>query len=580
METPEDREGIPAAAPLELRAVAGPTAVSFLLPMRDPATIGRRSASLLQLNDPAVSRDHATFYFRSSEGSHGDLKGEWLLEDLGSTHGTWLNGVRLESNRQYRFQVNDLVVIGPWTLLVVDPHAAPPSGTTMATISDAPILDTLVSRLDPPEEEQLSNENLRLLQQCSERIHGARRERDLVDAVLDAAEAGTTFSGCVFLRPMTEKEQIEVVAHRGDDPTTGATPRLSHTLIREACSGYPVCLQRGAGELLSASHGRPASKVMAVCVPIMVESALAGFIYLDRPTNDPERELAVEVAEAFPLALAHLAALGMANLMRIDIEQRQVRMEARLNAVSEAQQWLSPPRTGRLGPFHYVSETRRGRYVGGDFFDLIPLANDRLAVVLGDVRGRGVELSVLVSATQGFLHGSMLKHEDPSLVVEAVNHFYHARISNARSVRLWVGVFDDCEKTVTYVDADHRYAMSVTQDGDCELFPESENPTVGANPNTCYPARTVPLAPAEGVLLLSHGLIHQRVRKPQIEHDDDSAAPRSAEGPKHFGVAGVRACMEQARPGDDAVAALYAALERHAGTNVFDDDATAIMVRW
>jgi len=529
------------------------------------------------LNDPAVSRDHATIYFRSAQQTDEDIDGEWLLEDLGSTHGTWLNGVRLAANRQYRFRPKDLMVIGPWTLLVVDRNAVANAGTTMATVNDTPAMDTVVACMESAEEEGLSHESLRLLQQCSEQIHSARREADLVDAVLEAAEAGTDFSGCVFLRPMTEEGQIEVVAHRGTDPATGPVPRLSQTLIREACSGCPVCLHRGAGEMLSAAHDRPASKVLAMCVPIMIESALAGFIYLDQPSDDSERAQPDESAKAFPLALARLAAMGMANLMRIDIEQRQVRMEARLQAVSEAQQWLLPARTGHVGPFRYVGETRRGRYIGGDFLDVIPLKSHRLAVVVGDVRGMGVPISVLVSATQGFLHASLLKHEDPSLAVESINHFYHSRISNARSVRLWVGVFDAAEQTVTYVDADHRYAISVAHDGTCELLPPGENPAAGTNPDTSYAAQIAPLAPRGGVLLVSHGLIHQRARRPQDERDE---ASETGAGRKLFGVEGVSAWLAQAPPGEDMVAGLLSALERHAGTKVFDDDATAIMIRW
>ena len=172
--------------------------------------------------------------------------------------------------------------------------------------------------------------------------------------------------------------------------------------------------------------------MVALCVPIMVESTLAGFIYLDSPSNDPERRQPESATADFPLALARLAVMGMANLMRIDIEQRQARMEAKLHAAAEAQQWLLPQRTGQVGPFKYVGETRQGRYIGGDFFDVIPLENERLAVVVGDVRGKGIPVSVLVSASQGFLHASLLEHEDPALAAVAVNRFYHSRISHSR----------------------------------------------------------------------------------------------------------------------------------------------------
>ena len=58
-------------------------------------------------------------------------------------------------------------------------------------------------------------------------------------------------------------------------------------------------------------------------------------------------------------------------------------------------------------PFRCTGESRAGRHVGGDFFDVISLSDGRLAVAMGDVTGKGIPASVLMTATQGFLHASL-----------------------------------------------------------------------------------------------------------------------------------------------------------------------------
>ena len=159
---------------LELRAASGPTAVTFRLQPPGPLTIGRRSVSALQLNDPAVSRDHARLSFRSGTGTHDSRADEWLLDDMESARGTWLNGVRIKANRQYHLRAGDLIVIGPWTFHLVDRSRPSKPGTTLATVEDTALVGTVVSRVEPESKDAMSYEQLQSLQQCSERIHGAR----------------------------------------------------------------------------------------------------------------------------------------------------------------------------------------------------------------------------------------------------------------------------------------------------------------------------------------------------------------------------------------------------------------------
>ena len=573
---------------LELRATSGPTGVSFRLFQPGPATVGRRSSNTLQLNDPAVSRDHTEFSFRPAPGRGDPTEGDWLLEDMGSTHGTWLNGVRLKGNRRYHVRAGDLMVIGPWTLLVVDRSGPSKPETTLATVNDVGVVGTVVSPFEPSTEQEISPQRLQLLQECSERIYVARTEAAVVEAVLDAAVAGTDFTRVVFLRPMTEEDRVDVVASRGDDPTMKASRQLSRALVREAASGSPARLQHGSSGKPGAPGQVEPEDVVALCVPIMVASTLVGFIYLDSPAHDlwrSSRPASKPVpqrvdAGAFPIALARLGAMGMANLMRADIEQRQARMEAKLQAAAEAQRWLSPQRQGQSGPFAYVGETRQGRYIGGDFFDIIPLRNERLGVVLGNVGGRGIPVSVLVGASQGYLHACLLEHGDPALAVASINRFYHSRILRPGSLEVWVGVFDARKRALTYVVAGSGWAMTAFPDGRCESLAAGQNLPVGTEANVEYQTQTVALVPGVRTLILSTGFVEQRARDLVDEQGDDSPSSDADDQPQRFGIDRARECLQSARAGEDEIAALFSALEQYAGTAALDDDATAVMIRW
>jgi len=132
--------------------------------------------------------------------------------------------------------------------------------------------------------------------------------------------------------------------------------------------------------------------------------------------------------------------LALANLKRIDMERRSALLEADLKAAATAQQWILPQRQGHIGPFRYSGESRPGRHVGGDFFDIIPLKDDRLAIAIGDVSGKGVTASVLMTTAQGFLHAALEESGDPQHAVTRLNHFIHERSESNKFVTLWVGV--------------------------------------------------------------------------------------------------------------------------------------------
>jgi small-conductance mechanosensitive channel len=81
------REGPPAAA---LVVVSGADAGALYAVAADPVTIGRAASCEVSLREPAASKQH----LRISRDDSG-----WLLEDLGSTHGTLVNGAQVTSHR-------------------------------------------------------------------------------------------------------------------------------------------------------------------------------------------------------------------------------------------------------------------------------------------------------------------------------------------------------------------------------------------------------------------------------------------------------------------------------------------------
>jgi len=535
--------------------------------------VGRMSTNDFQLNDPSVSRRHASLTFRPPESDDDPPAGEWLIADLESSRGTWLNSVRLNTRHQYRIRGGDLIVIGPWTLVVVDPDLRSAPGTSPATIVDEDELGTLVAPIEPSAASaSLPQPELQQLLDCSARIHEARNADEVIRALLDAVIVGTDFTRAAFLRP-PGGDTTEMMASKGYAERELGSPTFSRTLIQEASGGAPARLQRGS---MKATGAAGDDTVVALCVPVMAGTTLAGFVYLDKPSHQPRRKWTAGRVAALPAGLARLAGMGLANCMRIDIERRQSQNEAEMKIAAAVQRWLLPKRTGRLGPWAYSGETRQGKYIRGDFFDLVLRADGRLAVVVGDVLGRGIPVSVLVSATQGFLHARLEQCDGPADVVTALHEFYRARVEHSRFAKLWVGVLDAESGTLEYAMAGQGHAVVLESGGAVRNLSDDRYPLAGTKHQDTYGTSTSSVSSGDRLLVLSDGLINQRAGEPNDASITDAEFAETAGQP--FGMERVIQRLQADGASPDVLPSIFDALTTHAGAEVLDDDATAVLI--
>lgn len=99
----------PSAPELALVVVGGPAMDVIELDLQKQRTAGRSSDCDVVLNDPSISRVHAEFG-RDADGV--------FVSDMESGGGVFVNRVRLEAGGQERLANRDLVVMGPWSMLV------------------------------------------------------------------------------------------------------------------------------------------------------------------------------------------------------------------------------------------------------------------------------------------------------------------------------------------------------------------------------------------------------------------------------------------------------------------------------
>lgn len=551
---------------LVLTATDGPSPVSFEVVPPGPWVIGRGADCDLRLvGSEHVSRRHATLVYRGSpEG------GAWFIKDNHSKHGTSLNGVKLDPDRRYPLASKDIVEVLPWALSVSLPSAERVNHMTTIQTRVQPQTEVDIRPVMPDPGYQQQLQRLQLLFDCSERFHQTNSEPQLAEAVLEMLATGTSFPNMAVLGPLGKDGGIPVIDQRGAMLMPDGSPRLSRSLIESAAAGSPVRLSNKADQVVTSQSIAELGIAHAVCVPLLIGRAVVGYLYLDHRQSDESPGHASEEEAQFAVAVGRLTALAWANLRRHDMQLRTERMDAALAAAAAAQRWVLPTERVTQGPFQCIGDNRPGELLSGDFFDIIPVDENDVAVVLGDVCGKGVAASIWTTAAQGFLRASLRTNRDLPDIVSGLNRYMQGRSEHSLFMTLWIGLFNAEKQQLSYVDAGHGYALLLSGRPPAvqlNRLADAGGPLIGIEDTSEYAQATVDFTPGQRVLVVSDGIIEQ-------------SNPAVSERNEQFGIEGVLTAAAGVRSPGKELDAIYDAVTAHAQGKALSDDATVVLVQY
>ena len=535
---------------MTLEPTAGLDMTPLVIHPGKPVVLGRSSDSDIPLGDETqtLSRRHAELLCSGNR---------WMVRDLGSRHGTSVNGVRLNADDPIEMQTGDLLRLGPWSFIVhiAELHALGTGATSIATNND---LAQAAARVEQIPERELSiraQAKLDLLLENAGAIASAPTEKLMAEMALDVILRGTGFPRGAFVRPLEAAGEVQLIAARDPSgPTATLGFALSRSLLKAASEGRVVRLDAGQ-QAPTPDYGQSIMSLgihSALCAPVMFGGQLVAMVYLD--ARGSERQVQPDAA-AFCSAVARLAGLSLSNLKRAELETRQKAVQLELHAAREAQRLILPPPEQTFGAadgtgFRYAMHSRPGRFVSGDLFDVFPLQDGRLGVFLGDVAGKGAGAAVLMAAAQSHLHAVLQRTGDPKQAVELLNSYLDGRCPSGSFITLFAAVIDphDAGGMVKFCDAGHGYWL-VRSPGEAPVRHEcGGGPPLGVMAGFEYSCDAVPFAKLSRLVLYSDGVHEQRLP-----------------GGEEFGLARTVEALSRAVDPHGDVDALLGALTRAAG---------------
>jgi len=155
----------------------------------------------------------------------------------------------------------------------------------------------------------------------------------------------------------------------------------------------------------------------------------------------------------------------------------------------------------------YSAHCRQVRALGGDCYEFMPLANERLALVVGDASGKGVAAALMIASVQSALRtAALFTGENLATLLKIVNLQAYASSLPDRYATVFYGVLDRATRTLRYVNAGHTPPIVLRRDGSIDTL-ETGGAPVGMFPNSSYEEGVVQLDPSDVVITYTDGVI-------------------------------------------------------------------------
>jgi len=457
--------------------------------------IGRLSDNNLILSQLAVSRSHAEVLIQNDE---------YLLRDLGSKLGTYLNGVRVE---QARLTDGDRVQLGG-------------SQGISLTFHTGDLLQSLLSNSDSRLDFGLSVRGFKdvgKLFAAFRALSSIPVLDDLLALVVDTAiELTAAERGFIMLKEQNGELSFRCARNNQRRPLDGSCFRTSQRVPQDVFkTGKPVFIKNldfGDG---AEDHNitRQLGLRSISCVPLhyltvhdAVHSSVdgrsenIGVLYVDSENvGGGLSDTRIDVLET----LASEAAMAIYNARLYKDSQDKRRMDEQLGIAREIQQALLPLANRDLGYVRACSQSLPCYEIGGDYFDYFDLEGERFGFALGDVAGKGISAALLASLVQGILSAQTFFDAPLPAILSNVNRNLVQRGTGSRFVTFFFGILDS-DGNCTYINAGHNPPLLLGHDGSMKEL-TAGGMVLGLFAGAQYEAATIKLQPNDHLVLFTDG---------------------------------------------------------------------------
>ena len=291
-----------------------------------------------------------------------------------------------------------------------------------------------------------------------------------------------------------------------------------------------LCMQRPVRELQAAR--RPYLRRIAVSAVILAAVASVCYaLYIRRQFVAPLRRVSEEASRFAKDSIrgepfGEISRIKEISKLAVSIEKMETdmltsirkltnitaekeRIETELSLASKIQE-NSVPHTFPAFPgrneFDIYASMTPAKEVGGDFYNFFLIDDDHLAMVIGDVSGKGVPAALFMMVTNILVSDRLRQGRTPAQVLTFVNRDLCKRNEADMFVTLWAGILELSTGKLTAANAGHEYPVFKRPDGSFEVFRDKHGLAVAAMDGIQYKDYQMTLEPGTKLFVYTDGV--------------------------------------------------------------------------
>ena len=261
--------------------------------------------------------------------------------------------------------------------------------------------------------------------------------------------------------------------------------------------------------------------------------------------------------------IAQQAATAVVNNQLYRESADRARLQQELDVAHTIQASFLPDGSPNIPGCSVATHWQAARQVGGDFYDFLPLNDDKWGVVIADVADKGVPAALFMALSRTILRTVAFNREDPAHVLMRANEIIAREARSDLFVTVFYGIWDPTTERFTYANAGHNPPLLLQPNGSFQPLP-GNGIALGILPDIQMQSRSMALRPGETIILYTDGVTEA------LNEDFDE-----------FGLERLQVAARAAarRPVPDIVRHITTSIRDHTGQTPQFDDMTLIILK-
>lgn len=345
------------------------------------------------------------------------------------------------------------------------------------------------------------NLEINKLIEVSEKLLSSFDTNEILDFILDALQEVIPYDAAVIFLLDNNNEELLPKASIG----YGEESRNLSLKVGQGACGWVAENKKISiiDEIKYAENYYPLRKETQsqVALPLIIHEEILGVICLEKNESHYFTKNIIEILNIF----ANQAAIALSNAKQYEISMAKKSLEHELINAGNVQKVLLPRRAPNYDNLDISFINIPSKIVSGDLYDLIPMDDNHLGVIIGDIAGKGAGAAIMMSLLLAGFRAYKKTHFTVCETVARLNNLLEESISAYRYATFFYGIISLEEGIITYTNAGHNPPILLKKNGTIEKL-STGGLVLGYLANETYHQQEYPFNEGDMIVLYTDGI--------------------------------------------------------------------------